>query len=210
MIRIIIADDHALIREGFQKLIEKESDMSVVAECENGPEVLKAIDKTTCDVVILDLKMPGLSGLDLIEQLMRVKLEAKVLVLSMYSEDQFGVRALKAGASGYLTKESAPEELLSAIRKVYGGGRYVSEALGERLAFEVHSDTSRRPHERLSDREFQVLRLIGAGKRAAQIGEELSISVNTVNTYRKRIQEKMGVMTNGEIVRYAVENGLVD
>ncbi len=210
MIRTLIADDHVLIREGFKKLIGKEPGMSVVAECANGSEVLGAVERTGCDVVVLDLNMPGKNGLDVLAELRNVSRSPKVIVLSISPEEQFGVRVMKAGAWGYLTKESAPEELLNAIRKVSSGHKYVSEGLAERMAFDLAGQSDAKLHERLSDREFQVLRLLGAGKTTAEIGEQLSLSINTINTYRKRIQEKTGLRSNGEMVRYAVENGLVD
>lgn len=210
MIRILIADDHVLIREGFKKLIEREPDISVVAECANAAEVLAAVDGVPCDVLVLDLNLPGKHGLELLADLRKRAPGARSLVLSMYSEEQFGVRALKAGAMGYLTKESASDELLAAIRRINGGRRYLSQALAEKLAFDMGTNGEMKPHERLSNREFQVLRLIGAGGTTGEVADGLVLSVNTVNTYRKRVLEKMGMKNNADIIRYAMENDLVD
>ncbi|MFQ5709252.1 MAG: response regulator [bacterium] len=210
MIEILIADDHVLIREGFQKLIEQEIGMSVVAKAENAAEVLDFTRENQCDVIVLDISMPGKSGFDLLKELKQQHPRIKVLILSMHPEDRFAIRALKSGAAGYITKESASEELIKAIRKVYDGGKYISQTLAEKLAFELDIATDKALHEQLSDREFQVFQLIGAGKTTNEIASKLSLSSSTVNTYRKRILEKTNLQSNAEIIHYAIRNKLVD
>jgi two-component system invasion response regulator UvrY len=185
-------------------------EMVVAGEATTGQEVLDKIRAETWDVVVLDISMPDRSGLDVLKQLRSERPKLPVLVLSMHSEDQYAVRVLKAGASGYLTKDSAPDELVKAIRKVVSGGRYVSSFLAEKLAFEIGTDSSRLPHETLSDREFQVLRLIAAGESVTEIAAELCLSVKTVSTYRARMLEKMNLTTNAELIHYAMQNHLID
>jgi two-component system invasion response regulator UvrY len=184
--------------------------MLVAGEATNGQEALDKVRAEAWDVVVLDISMPDRSGLDILKQLRSERPKLPVLVLSMYSEDQYAVRVLKAGACGYLTKDSAPDELVKAIRKVVSGGRYVSAFLAERLAFEIGADSSKLPHEALSDREFQVLRLIAAGKSVKEIAAELSLSVKTVSTYRARLLQKMNLTTNAELIHYAIQNHLID
>ena len=210
MIRIIVADDHHLIREGFKKTINREIDMEVVYSAENGEELLTSIQKVESDVIVLDINMPGRSGLDLIKDIRALAPDTKILILSMYSEDRFAVRALKNGASGYITKESAPEEMVNAIRKVHDRGKYVSQSLAEKLAFNLDSSADQPLHERLSDREFQVFQLIGNGKTMNDITAALNLSLSTVTTYRTRILEKMNFKSNAEIIHYAIKSGLVD
>ena len=184
--------------------------MLIAGEAINGQEVLDKVRAEAWDVVILDISMPDCSGLDILKQLKSERPKLPVLVLSMHSEDQYAVRALKAGASGYLTKDSAPDELVKAIRKVVSGGRYVGSCLAERLAFEIGADSSKLPHETLSDREFQVLRLIASGKSVTEIAAELYLSSKTVSTYRVRLLQKMNLKTNAELMHYAMQNRLVD
>ena len=210
MIRIGIADDHYLIREGFQKLIDKEIDMTVVFEAENGAEVLEVVRNNDCDVIVLDIHVPGRSGLDLLTDLREMKPETKVLILTMQPEDHMAIRTLKTGASGYVTKDSAPDDLIKAIRKVHGGGKYISETLAERLAFDLDADRDRPPHETLSDREFQVFQSIGEGRTMNEICQELSLSLSTVNTYRARVLQKMNMQSNAELIHYAIKNNLVN
>jgi DNA-binding NarL/FixJ family response regulator len=210
MIRVLIADDHAVVRQGLKQIIGDTPELLVAGEATNGQEVLDQVRAETWDVVVLDISMPDRSGLDILKQLRSERPTLPVLVLSMYSEDQYATRVLKAGASGYLTKDSAADELVKAIRKVVNGGRYVSPLLAEKLAFEIGDDSSRLPHETLSDREFQVLRLIAAGKSVKEIAAELSLSVKTVSTYRARLLEKMNLGTNAELMHYALQNGLID
>jgi len=210
MIRALIADDHAVVRQGLKQILGDTPEMVVAGEATNGQEVLDKVRAETWDVVVLDISLPDRSGLDILKQLRSERPKLPVLVLSMHSEDQYAMRVLKAGASGYLTKDSAPDELVKAIRKVVSGGRYVSSFLAEKLAFEIGTDSSRLPHETLSDREFQVLRLIAAGKSVTEIAAELYLSVKTVSTYRARLLEKMNLGTNAELMHYAMQNHLID
>jgi DNA-binding NarL/FixJ family response regulator len=210
VIRILIADDHAILRRGLKEILARELKEVLCGEAENAQQVLAQIQNQEWDLVILDITMPGRSGLEVIRDLKAVRPKLPVLVLSMHPEDQYGKRVLRAGASGYMKKESAPEELIKAIHKVLAGGRYVSPALAEKLALELSGEAERAPHERLSDRELEVLRMIAAGKTVSQLAEELHLSVTTVSTYRARLLEKMGMTTNAELVRYALQNGLVD
>jgi two-component system invasion response regulator UvrY len=210
MIRALIADDHAVVRQGLKQILGDTPEMVVAGEATTGQEVLDKIRAETWDVVVLDISMPDRSGLDVLKQLRSERPKLPVLVLSMHSEDQYAVRVLKAGASGYLTKDSAPDELVKAIRKVVSGGTYVSSFLAEKLAFEIGTDTSRLPHETLSDREFQVLRLIAAGNSVTEIAAELYLSPKTVSTYRARLLQKMNLTTNAELIHYAIQNHLID
>lgn len=210
MIQILIVDDHPLIREGFKKIIGQEVDMKVVAECQNAAEVPDFLRDGECDVIVLDINLPGRSGLDLLAELPLRESGIKVLVLSMNPEERFALRALKSGASGYLTKDTAGEELVEAIRKVNNGGRYVSRTLAEQLAFHLQHERSGPLHESLSDREFQVLQLIGSGRSTAEIMEKLALSASTVKTYRQRILEKLNLHSTAEIIHFAVKNNLVD
>ncbi len=210
MIRLLIADDHAIVREGLKQIVAEIGDMSVDGEASNGQQVMELVRQRDWDVVLLDLAMPGRGGIDTLRQLKREKPDLPVLILSIYPEDQYAVRALKDGAAGYLTKESAPEELVKAIRKAAKGGKYVSPALAERLAYELETDADKPPHERLSDREYQVMLMLASGRTVGQIAEELSLSVKTVSTNRARLLRKMGMKTNAELTYYAVKRQLVD
>ena len=210
MLKVLIADDHALIREGLKKILQGAQDISVIREAQNAREVIEEVNKEELDVVVLDISLPGKSGLELLKDIKQYYPKLPVLILSMHPEDRFAVRALKAGAAGYITKESAVEELIKAIRKVVQGRKYVSPALAEKLAFDLEADTGRPPHENLSDREYQVLCLIATGKRVREIAGELFLSMSTVNTYRSRILEKMNMKTDAELIRYAVQNHLID
>lgn len=209
MIRILIADDHAIVREGLKQVISTTDDMAVTGEAADGLEALEQVRKHDWDVIVLDMTMPGISGIDLIKRLRKEKHGLHVLVLSMHREDQFAVRALKAGASGYLTKGSAPDVLISAIRRVAGGGKYISRALAEKLAFEVDPFEEKPLHETLSDREYQVLRMISSGKNINQIAEELSLSANTVSTHKHRLMRKLNVSNNAELIQYALSQEIV-
>ena len=210
MIRVLIADDHAVVQQGLKQILGDTPEMLVAGEATTGQEVLDKVRAETWDVVILDISMPDRSGLDILKQLRSERPKLPVLVLSMHSEDQYAMRVLKAGASGYLTKDSAPDELVKAVRKVVSGGRYVSAFLAEKLAFEIGTDSNRLPHETLSDREFQVLRGIAAGKSVTEIAAELYLSVKTVSTYRTRMLTKMNLETNAELIYYAIRNHLID
>ncbi len=210
MINILIADDHALIREGFKRLIDKEIGMKVVGEAEDGHQVLELATGTESDVIILDISMPGRNGLELIKDLKAIRPDLKILILTMHPEDRFAVRALRAGASGYLVKITAPKELIKAIHKVANGGRYVSETLAEKLAESLDRHLTRADHEALSDREFEVFRLIANGTSLPEIARLLTISHSTANTYRKRILTKLDLQSNAEIIHYAIRNNLLD
>jgi DNA-binding NarL/FixJ family response regulator len=210
MIKIIIVDDHVLIREGLKKIIDGEWGMEVVAECTTSSSLLDIINKVEYDIIILDINLPDKSGLELLKDLIIRFPRIKVLILSIHPEERYAIRALKTGASGYLTKQSAAEELVKSIKRISQGGRYVSESLADKLAFNLTSPKSEKPHELLSDREFQVLLLIGSGKTIKETGEELSVSLSTINTYRKRIFEKMKLETNQELIRYTIINNLID
>ena len=210
MIKILIADDHAIVREGLKQIVADTSDMIVTAEASDGHEVLALMSQDNYDVVVLDMAMPGLTGLDILKQIKRETPKLPVLILSVHPEEQYAVRALKAGASGYLTKESAPDELITAIRKVSMGGKYITSSLAEKLAFELEVDTEKPPHKTLSDREFQVMCMIAKGKTIKDIAEELYLSPKTVSTYRSRILEKMKMKSNEELTHYARNNHLVD
>jgi len=210
VIRILIADDHAIVREGLKQIISDDPEMVVSAEASTGSQALDRLSKGAYDVVILDVSMPGGSGLEVLKQIRRTWPELPVIILTMYPEEHYAIRALKAGASGYLTKENAPEELVAAIKKAAQGGKYVSASLAEKLASYLEADTRKPLHERLSDREYEVMCMIGRGRTSTQIARELNLSVKTISTYRSRILEKMGMENNAEIIRYAVKNCLVD
>jgi two-component system invasion response regulator UvrY len=206
-LRILIVDDHAIMRQGLRQLLSDAFPESVFGEANNGAEALELIWKHPWDVVLLDITMPGQSGLDVLKQLSNAQPNLAVLVLSMHPEDQYAVRVLKAGAVGYITKNTASEEVVSAVRKVIAGGKYVSASLAETLATGL---TTHNEHEALSDREYQVLRLLAAGKSVKEIGYDLSLSVKTISTYRSRVMEKMNLKSNAEIIRYAMDHKLVD
>jgi two-component system invasion response regulator UvrY len=210
MIKILIADDHAVVLEGLKQILSETPDIHVVAEAAHGQEVLDKIRSTAVDVVVLDIAMPGRSGLDVLLHLKRERPSLPVLVLSIHPEDQYAVRVLKAGACGYLTKESAPDQLIAAIRKVVIGGKYVSPSLAEKLAFDLESDVDKPLHETLSDREYEVLCQIALGKTVKEIADKLSLSVKTISTYRSRILEKMKLKNNAELTHYVIRQGLVE
>jgi two-component system invasion response regulator UvrY len=209
MIRILIADDHLLFREGLRQVLARHKDLSVVAEAGDGQAALAVIRSTPLDVVLLDITMPGLSGLDILTEILSEKNHPAVLFLSMHPEDQYAVRVLKAGAAGYLTKDAATDELISAIRKIASGGTYVSAALAEKLARALRSSWDTLPHQLLSDREFQVMRMLALGKKVKEIAEALCLSEKTVTTYRARVLEKMKLRGNTEITRYALRHKLI-
>ena len=207
--RIMIVDDHAVVRRGLIALLSDEFPGAVFGEAADTLQALAHLRESRWDVALLDITLPGKSGLDLLKELKAEWPRLPVLVLSGHPEDQFAVRVLKAGAGGYLTKESAPEELAKAIRKILAGGQYVSSTLAELLAVGVKKDSTRTPHETLSDREYEVMYHIAAGKTVTEIAGELSLSAKTISTYRTRILEKLGVKNSAKIVQYAVRNGLV-
>ncbi len=208
MIRVLVADDHAIVRQGLKLILSEEFDALTLGEACNGRELLQLVERDAWDIVVLDITLSDRNGLDILKDLKLHRPDLPVLILSMHSEDQFAVRSLKAGASGYMTKENAPEELVKAIKKVLGGGRYVSATLAEKLAFEL--DAQARPlHETLSDRKYQVLRMIASGRTVTEIADELVLSVKTISTYRARVLEKLRMKTNAELTHYAIKNGLV-
>jgi two-component system, NarL family, invasion response regulator UvrY len=210
MIRLLIADDHALFREGIKQILAGQKDMSVVGEAGDGQTALDAVRTMEMDVILLDISMPGLSGLDILRDIVLEHPHVAVLVLSMHPEEQYAIRVLRAGAAGYLTKESAGDELIAAIRKVAAGGTYVSSALAQTLAAALRTDWDVLPHHLLSDREFQVMRMLALGRRVREIAGELSLSEKTITTYRARVLEKMKLRTNAEIIRYAIKHRLID
>ncbi len=209
MIRVLVADDHAVVRRGLLQILEEEPAMVVAGEASTGRQVLQAVRREHYDVLVLDIAMPDGSGLEVLHQLKSLRPDLPVLILSMYSEKQYALRALKAGAVGYLTKESAPDELIAAILKAAGGGRYVTRSLAEELASALEVDLRGEPHEALSDREYQVMCLLAAGHTVTEIATQLSLSVKTISTYRTRIRVKLGLKNTAEIIRYALQRGLV-
>ncbi len=209
MIRILIADDHAILRRGLIEILTRELSDASCGEAENAQQALAHVEAHDWDLVILDVTMPGRSGIDVLADLKRTRPRLPVLVLSMHPEDQYGKRVLKAGAAGYMNKDSAPEELIKAVRKVLAGGRYVSPALAEVLALDLGREADKPLYESLSIRELEVLRMMGSGKTITQIAELLHLSVTTVSTYRARILEKMNMKTNAELMNYALRNQLV-
>jgi DNA-binding NarL/FixJ family response regulator len=210
MIKVPLADDHAIVRGGLKEILLRHLVLVTCGEAENAEQVLSQVRQYPWDLLILDITMPGRSGLDIIADVKLLRPELPVLVLSMMPEDQFGKRVLKAGAFGYPKKESAPEELIHAIHKVLAGGRYVSPALAEKLVLDLDDGVNRPSHEGLSAREFEILVMLGSGKTVSQIAEELHLSVTTVSTYRARILDKMSMSTTAELMRYAFRNHLVD
>lgn len=206
--RILICDDHAVIRQGLKQILSDGFERTTFGEAANATETLDLVWKQKWDVIMLDITMPGRSGLDILKEIKHAHPRVPVLILSVHPEDQFAVRVLKAGASGYLTKDSAPTELVAAVKKVFAGGRHVSPALAEKLASDLVNGKGKPPEEQLSDREFQVLGLIASGKTIKEIGATLSLSVKTVSTYRARLLQKMGMKTNAELMHYAMERGL--
>lgn len=210
MIKVLIGDDHAIVRQGLKQILSLGKGKYICGEAENGQSVLDQVDKEKWDVVILDISMPGASGLDILKEIKKNHPRLPVLVLTMHSEDQFALRSIKAGAAGYLKKDSAPEELIKAINKVLDGGKYVSPQLAELLASDIERNTEKPPHDLLSDREYQVMRLIASGKTARQIADELALSVKTISTYRARLLDKMNMKTNAELTHYAIQNKLVE
>lgn len=210
MIRVLVADDHPIVREGLKQILADTSDIIIVGEADSGQAVLNFTASHHYDVILLDISMPGRDGLEVLKELKQQKPKLPVLILSMYPEEHYAVRVLRGGASGYLTKSSAPDELISAIRKVASGRKYISTTLAERLTYELDRDTDRPVHEVLSDREYQVMHMIATGKSVKEIAEELELSVKTVSTYRARILTKLNMKNNAEIVLYAVQNKLVE
>ena len=210
MIKIILADDHQLIREGMKKILKNESDIKIVAEAGNSVELFSRLRSISADVAVLDVNMPGRSGIDILADLKKEFPSLRILMLSMHPEDSLAVRTLKSGALGYVTKNAPPEELIKAIRRVAEGRKYVSETLAEKLADDVQQSGAGPSHELLSDREFEVFQLLGTGKTVSEIAGLLSLSVATISTYRARILEKMNMNSTAEIIHYAVRHKLVE
>lgn len=210
MINVLIADDHPVVRQGIKQILAEDSEIGGLGEAKNSQEVLDQIRKSDWDVIILDITMPGRGGLDTLKEIKGERPRLPVLILSIHPEDQYAVRALKAGAAGYLTKESAPDDLIKAIKKVHSGGKYISNSLAEKLALHLERDAQKQPHESLSDREYQVLCMIASGKKVKDIAENLSLSVKTISTYRARILEKMKMKSNADLIHYAIQNRLVN
>ncbi len=210
MLRVLLADDHAVVRSGLKQILTEIPEVGAVGEAPNGEEALAMVRAEHWDVLVLDMSMPGRGGLDVLKDVRRERPQTKVLVLSMHPEDQFAVRLLKAGASGYLTKETASAELVVAIRKILTGGKYISGTLAEKLAFDMDRDSEKPLHEALSDREFQVLRMLAVGRTVQQIADELLLSAKTISTYRARILEKLNLKSNAEMIHYAINNRLIE
>jgi len=210
LLKILVVDDHTIVREGLKQILSGVPDIIVAGEASDGNQALKQVRNGDYDLLLLDIAMPGVSGLEVLKQLKTERPDLPILMLSIYPEEQYAVRTLKAGASGYLTKESAPEELIAAIRKVCTGGKYVTSSLAEKLAHYLKADFEKPAHEHLSDREYQVVLMIASGKTVSQIATELSLSVKTISTNRSRALTKMGMKTNAELTYYAIKHGLVD
>jgi two-component system, NarL family, invasion response regulator UvrY len=206
--KVLIADDHAVVRRGLKQILADEDKTLSVGEATNAQDVLRLVSEQDWDIIVLDISMPGKSGLEVLKELKLLRPKIPVLILTTHAEEQYAIRVLKAGAAGYMTKESAPEHLIEAVRKVTRGGRYISPTLAEILAVRVVGDPEKPPHENLSDREYQVLCLIASGKTVSQIADELFLSVKTISTYRARILEKMSMKSNAELTHYAISNKL--
>ena len=210
MLKVLVVDDSPLFRRGVRELVTEGFQGAKIGEAGHAHEMLELLKRKSWDMAVMDISMPGMNGLDALKQVKQEFPDLPVLILSMHPEEQYAIRMFKAGAVGYLTKAAAPEELVKAIKKVYGGGKYVSAALGETLASRVNLDTEKNPHDLLSDREYEVLCLIGSGKTVSEIAEKMNLSVTTVSTYRARILEKMLMKTNAELTRYAIQQKLVE
>jgi DNA-binding NarL/FixJ family response regulator len=206
---MLIADDHEMFREGIKRICEDNPDLVIAGEASNGNEVLDIVSENEFDLLLLDIAMPGLNGLDTLKQLKTLKPKLRVLVLSMYPEDEYAVRAIKAGAAGYLTKARASHDLMEAIKKVSSGGNYINASVAEKLLFDMNPEHSGLPHETLSDREYQIFSMIVKGEKVGEIADELNLSVKTVSTYKVRILNKMDMKSTAEMVKYAVEHKLV-
>lgn len=210
MIRIVIADDHTIVREGLKQILLTDPEIRIVGEARDGVEVMSCVRELDFDLLLLDMSMPKKSGIELIKQIKGEKPKLRVLVLSMHEEQQYAIRAIKSGASGYLTKESAPAQLLSAIHKVAAGGAFISAAVAEQLVLDATRQFEALPHTALSDREYQVFQLLVSGKTVSDIAEQLNLSVKTVSTHKARLMEKMGMSNPAELIRYAIAHRLVD
>lgn len=210
MLRVIITDDHPVVLKGLREIVSEGFDDVTIDVCSRGYELLGKINDNDYDIVLLDISLPDLNGLEVLKEIRKSKRRLPVLILSMYPEENYAARALKGGAQGYLTKASAPDELIQAIRKILSGKRYVSPAFAEKMMLDFESDTGKAPHESLSDRELQVLIMIGKGKAVKEIAEELHLSTNTIRTFRARISEKIGLKGASELIHYAIAQGLTE
>lgn len=210
MIRVLVADDHPIVREGVKQILSDTADIVVADEASTGQEAITLARKNAYDVILLDISMPASDGLETLRELKTIRPKTPVLILSIYPEEHYAVRVLRAGASGYVAKASAPDDLIAAIRKVHSGGRFISPLVAERLTYELDRDFSKPLHEQLSDREYQVMRMMATGKTVKEIAGELCLSVKTVSTYRARVFEKLGISSNAALVLYALKNGLID
>ncbi len=210
MIKVLIADDHPVVRSGLRQILGESPDIHIAGEAGSAQEVLDAVSGQRWDVVILDVSLPGGNGIELIGEIRKRRPETRVLILTVYSEEQYAVRSFKAGAAGFLNKDSAPSKLTEAIHKIASGGRYVSAELAETLASLLSGEAPGQPHERLSDREFEIMKLLASGKTVSQVAADLGLSVKTISTHRTRILKKMHMKTNAELTHYAVREGLVD
>lgn len=210
MIRVLIVDDHTVVREGLKQIFSGEEDIQVAAEACNGDEAITEVQKDHFDVVVLDISMPGKCGIEIIRQIKSIQPKSKILVLSIYPEEQYAVRVMKSGADGYLSKDCASSELISAVRQIFLKGKFISQSQAIQLAIEIDGGEEREPHRRLSNREFQVMLMIASGKTVGQIADELHLSVKTISTNRARILEKMKMKNNAELVQYAIRNNLVE
>ena len=210
MINILIADDHTMFREGLKRILSEYPDLVVSGEAKNGNEVIEKALNNAFDMVLLDIAMPGMNGIEVLKRLKTERPKMPILIITAHPEEQYAVRVFKAGASGYLTKESAPDELVTAIHKISSGRKYITASLAERLALEIEADVQKPLHEMLSDREYQLLLMIASGKTATQIADELFLSVKTISSYRTRVLEKMRMKTNAELTHYAIKNNLLE
>jgi len=209
MLRVLIADDHPVVRQGVKQILTEELELQQFGEARNAKEVLENVSRKKWDILILDINLPDMNGLEILRQLKKVHPDLPVLVLTVFDEDQIAIRVLKAGASGFVTKETMPNELIAAVKKIHSGGRYVSPSLAEKLVFNIYSEDEKPVHHRLSNREYQVICLIAAGKSVKQIAEELYLSIQTIRTYRTRILEKMEMGTDADLIHYAIQHGLI-
>lgn len=209
-VRVLIVDDHAIVREGLKRILADAPELRVAGEAASGTEAIRLVREGSWDVMLLDISLPGANGLEVLRAVKEYAPKLPVLVLTMYPEDQYALRMLRAGAAGYLTKEGAPGQLVTAIRKVAGGGKYISPAVAEKLAWELERRKQPATHEDLSNREFEILRLIASGKTVSQIAQDLHLSVKTVSTYRMRLLTKLNMKSNAELTHYAIKGGLVD
>jgi len=210
MIKVLVADDHAVVRRGLRQILAETSDIHVAGEAVTAADVLRLVRAERWDVVVLDINLPGGNGIEVLGEIKKERPHLPVLILTVYSEEQYAVRAIKAGAAGFLTKESAPDKLVEAVHKLASGGRFVTAEVAEALASIVAGEAKGAPHERLSDREFEVLRMLASGKTVSQVAQELCLSVKTVSTHRTRILQKMAMKTNAELMHYAMKNNLVE